>query len=126
VRSTALVVAAGYADHTRAHASIPPMDLVPVAASAGCDVVMVDTAIKDDKGMLDFMDKNMVNQFCDAGKQAGMVVALAGRLQRKDIPFLKTTGAGIIGVRSMVIRGSDRVLGTIDAILVKELKHMLL
>jgi uncharacterized protein (UPF0264 family) len=119
------IVAAGYADHARAAASIPPMDLVKVAASTGCNVVMVDTAIKDGKGLLDFMSRDEVIRFCDAAKQSGMQVALAGNLREKDISFLKTTGVDIIGVRSMVVRGGDRVTGTIDATLVALLKRML-
>nr|MDO8109756.1 (5-formylfuran-3-yl)methyl phosphate synthase [Candidatus Sigynarchaeota archaeon] len=125
VNANTMVVAAGYADHARARVSLPPLELVPVAAAAGCEVVMVDTAIKDGKGLLDFMSHDQIQRFCDAGKKHGMAVALAGRLQMKDIPFLKTTGVDIIGVRSMVIRGADRISGSIDAFLVKELKKML-
>ncbi|HME56028.1 MAG TPA: (5-formylfuran-3-yl)methyl phosphate synthase [Candidatus Lokiarchaeia archaeon] len=119
------VVAAAYADYKRIKTSIPPLDLVDVAAEAGCNVVMVDTAIKDAKGLMDFMDHDEISRFCSKGEQAGLLVALAGRLKMQDIPFLKTTGASIIGVRSMVCQGFDRLNGAIDASLVKQVKELL-
>ncbi len=125
VNPGARVVAAGYADHARAGVSIPPMELVKAAKATGCHVVMVDTAIKDGKGLLDFMTPEEIIGFCRAGKEAHMEVALAGNLKEKDIPFLKTTGADLIGVRSMVVRGGDRVTGTVDAALVARLKQQL-
>lgn len=125
VNPRALVVAAGYADHAEANVSIPPMDLIPVAASTGCKVVMVDTAIKNGKGLLDAMDEAGIKAFCAAAKQKGLIVALAGNLREKDIPFLKTTGADIIGVRTLVVRGGNRVTGSIDATLVARLKQLL-
>ncbi len=125
VNPRALIVAAGYADHVRAKVSIPPMDLISVAASTGCNVVMVDTAIKDGKGLLDFMSQADIKEFCGAAKQKGLIVALAGNLREKDIPFLKTTGTDIIGVRTMVVRGGNRVTGSVDATLVARLKQLL-
>jgi uncharacterized protein (UPF0264 family) len=125
VNPRALVVAAGYSDHARAKVSIPPMDLIQVASSTGCDVVMVDTAIKDGKGLLDFMGQGEIQEFCSAAKQKGLVVALAGNLREKDIPFLKKTSVDIIGVRSMVVRGGNRLTGSVDAALVARLKRLL-
>ncbi|MBN2150027.1 MAG: (5-formylfuran-3-yl)methyl phosphate synthase [Candidatus Lokiarchaeota archaeon] len=125
VNPRARVVAAGYADYARAAVSIPPGELVTAAGATGCDVVMVDTAIKDGKGLLDFMAPEEVVGFCRAGKAAGMEVALAGNLKEKDVPFLKGSGADIIGVRSMVVSGGDRITGSVDAALVARLKRML-
>ncbi|MEX2683429.1 MAG: (5-formylfuran-3-yl)methyl phosphate synthase [Candidatus Sigynarchaeota archaeon] len=125
VNPGARVVAAGYADHARAGVSIPPLKLVEVARATGCSLAMVDTAIKDDKGLLDFMTIDELTEFCNAGKKAGLEMALAGNLKEKDIPLLKKTGVDIIGVRSMVVRGGNRITGSIDAALVARLKRML-
>nr|MDO8084769.1 (5-formylfuran-3-yl)methyl phosphate synthase [Candidatus Sigynarchaeum springense] len=125
VNPDARVVAAGYADHARAGVSIPPMELVEVAKSTGCNVAMVDTAIKDDKGLLDFMTADELTGFCRAGRKAGLEMALAGNLKEKDIPLLKKTGVDIIGVRSMVVSGGNRITGSVDAALVAKLKRLL-
>ena len=58
------VVAAGYADYKRINTSIPPLDLVEIAAETGCDVVMIDTAVKDAKGLMDFMNPGDIKRFC--------------------------------------------------------------
>ncbi|MFX0103478.1 MAG: (5-formylfuran-3-yl)methyl phosphate synthase, partial [Candidatus Hodarchaeota archaeon] len=120
------VVAAAYADHVRMQSSIPPMDLVKVAADCGCDYVMVDTFIKDEKRLVDFMSKEDIINFCNLAHDSGMKVALAGKLCDGDIPFIKTTNADVIGVRSMVCTNNDRESGTIDANLVKKLKENIL
>nr|MDO8117080.1 (5-formylfuran-3-yl)methyl phosphate synthase [Candidatus Sigynarchaeota archaeon] len=115
VNNNISVVAAGYADYTRINTSIPPLQLVEIALETGCDVVMVDTAIKDDQ----------IHEFCDKAKSSGLVVALAGRLQMDHIAFIKTTRVDIIGVRSLVIDGIDRKRGVIDASRVLALKQAL-
>ncbi|MHA1372492.1 MAG: (5-formylfuran-3-yl)methyl phosphate synthase, partial [Promethearchaeota archaeon] len=61
--------------------------------------------------------------FCEKAKESGLEVALAGKIQWQDIPFLKTSGADIIGVRSIVCsNNNDRINGTVDVNLVKKLK----
>ena len=50
----AVVVAAGYADAHRVGA-VDPMEIPRVAADAGADLAMVDTAVKDGKTLFDFM-----------------------------------------------------------------------
>lgn len=125
VNDNVSVVAAAYADYKRIKTSIPPIDLVEIAAETGCDVVMVDTAIKDAKGLMDFMNHDEISRFCNKGEEAGLMVALAGKLRMQDIPFLKTTGARIIGVRSMVCQGFDRLRGAIEASLVMQVKELL-
>src|SRR3989454_6350116 len=51
---TATVVAAGYADWRR-FGGLSPDDLVRAARDARCDLVMVDTAIKDGHDLFDNM-----------------------------------------------------------------------
>jgi hypothetical protein len=116
------VVAASYADYKRARIAIPPMDLVDIAGAAGCAVVMVDTAIKDGRGLRDFMTEEAISTFCERAAGAGMEVALAGNLKLGDFPFLKSAGATIIGVRSLVCTGGDRATGHVEADLVRRVK----
>lgn len=117
------VVAAGYADHARLGTPVPPADLVAAAAAAGCDVVMVDTGIKDGKRLLDFMTVDELQAFCQAARDAGMAPALAGRIAMDDLPVLASSGASFLGVRSLVIPDGDRVGGEVDAALVRRVKE---
>ena len=55
----ALVVASGYADAHRVGA-VEPMVIPRVAADAGADLAMVDTAVKDGKTLFDFMDEEAI------------------------------------------------------------------
>ncbi|MHA1372065.1 MAG: (5-formylfuran-3-yl)methyl phosphate synthase, partial [Promethearchaeota archaeon] len=69
VDSNIKVVAAGYADQERINTSIPPLELVTVAAKSRCDVVMVDTAIKDNKNLRNFMNDDQIITFCEKAKE---------------------------------------------------------
>ena len=110
----AKVVLAGYADYHRAK-TLDPFLLPEVAGSAGCDVVMVDTFIKDGKRLFDFMDEACCKRFIDKGHEKDLEVALAGSIKLQDIPILKRTGADIIGIRGAACSHGDRLAGAIQA-----------
>jgi (5-formylfuran-3-yl)methyl phosphate synthase len=110
----AKVVLAGYADYHRA-ATLDPFLLPQVARNAGCDVVMVDTFIKDGKGLFDFMDEASCKRFIDEGHRQGLDVALAGSIKLPEIPTLKHIGADIVGIRGAACSHGDRLTGTIQA-----------
>ena len=103
---TKRVVASGYSDYKRIN-SISPLMLPAVAAEAGVDVVMVDTAIKDGKSTFEFMDENELKKFTDLAHEYGLENAIAGSLKFEDLPVLERIGPDIIGVRGMVC-GGDR------------------
>jgi uncharacterized protein (UPF0264 family) len=117
-----LVVASAYSDYTRI-GSISPFDLPPMARKAGCDVVMVDTGIKDGKSTFEFMDDAELQSFVDSSHAEGLLCAIAGSITFKDIPLLKRLRPDIIGVRGVVC-GGDRN-DCIKADLVARLKSML-
>jgi uncharacterized protein (UPF0264 family) len=104
--STKKVVASGYSDYKRIN-SISPFLIPPIAAKAGVDVVMVDTAIKDGKSTFEFMDEKELKKFTDLAHEYGLENAIAGSLKFEDIPVLERIGPDIIGVRGMVC-GGDR------------------
>jgi len=108
------VVLAGYADYHRA-ATLDPFLLPQAARNAGCDVVMVDTFIKDGKGLFDFMDEASCKRFIEEGHGKGLVVALAGSIKLHEIPTLKHIGADIVGIRGAACSHGDRLAGTIRA-----------
>jgi uncharacterized protein (UPF0264 family) len=107
------VVLAGYADYHRA-ATLDPFLLPEIARSADCDVVMVDTFIKDGKSLFDFMDKAACKHFIEDGHRHDLHVALAGSIKLPEIPILKRIGADIIGIRGAACSHGDRLTGTIQ------------
>lgn len=107
VSATADVVAAGYADFRR-FGGLNPRDLVRAARDAECDVVMVDTAIKDGRTLFDNMSLEEIREFVGAAREANMKVALAGSLKFEHAAVLFELNPHIIGVRGAVCVGRDR------------------
>ena len=107
---------AAYSDFERL-GTVSPFDVVPLAAAAGADVVMVDTGKKDGRSTFEFMDEAELSRFVAAGHAAGLGVALAGSLVFDDLDALRRIGPDIIGVRGMVC-GGDR-----NAMLKEDLVH---
>ncbi|AIY90936.1 (5-formylfuran-3-yl)methyl phosphate synthase [Geoglobus acetivorans] len=98
---SAYVVAAAYADHSRV-GSVSPLAIAEPASNAGCDGIMVDTAIKDGKNLFEFMTREDLEKFIDSARDGGMFCALAGTLSWEHIDILKDLRPDIIGVRTMV------------------------
>jgi (5-formylfuran-3-yl)methyl phosphate synthase len=106
VSDTADVVAAGYADWRRFD-GLSPYEIVKAAAAAKCDVVMVDTAIKDGKTLFDNMSMDELREFVESAQEHGMQVALAGSLKLADAAKLIELGPDLIGVRGAVCEDSS-------------------
>lgn len=102
-----LVVASGYADYRRFN-GLNTWDLVGAAKDAGCDVVMVDTAIKDGRTLFDALTMAELQDFVDMAKEAEMLVALAGSIKAHHVDELLEIRPDIIGVRGAVCGGPDR------------------
>ena len=99
----AVVVAAGYADAERvAHAPLAPELLPRVAHAAGVEVCLVDTAVKDGRGLLEWLSPQSL---VAAAHAAGLEVALAGALGAEDLAVVRDAGADIAGVRSAACDG---------------------
>lgn len=113
------VVASGYSDFGRA-GSISPMLLPAVAAAAGADLVMMDTAVKDGRPTFDFMSEQDLSDFISAGQAHGLEVALAGTIGFGHLELLKRLDPDIIGVRGIVCGGDRR--SAVQAELVEKLK----
>jgi hypothetical protein len=115
------VVIAAYSDFERVRA-ISPFVMAPLAAQAGADIAMVDTAIKDGASTFAFMNSSSLSLFTDFCRDLGMQTAIAGALTFADLPALKHIAPDIIGVRGMVC-GGDR-MATIQEDLVAEAVRM--
>jgi len=115
------VVVAGYADRIRMKTS-PDFLLLPnIAAKSGADIVMLDTFIKDGKGLFDFLSVEQLKFFKNKAKKLNLEVALAGYLMKGSLPMIKEIMPDIIGVRSIVCEGYDRNNGIIRGHLIDEL-----
>lgn len=106
-------IIAGYADFHEI-GSISPQELPKIAEANGADGVMIDTARKDGRGLLDHMSPESLTDFVKKAHSLGLITALAGSIKMEHIDILKATGTDIIGVRGLVCSGGDRVKGTIS------------
>ena len=101
VSKDALVVASGYADYKRFD-GLNTSDLVQAGRDAECDVVMVDTAMKDGKTLFDVLTYNEIEDFVGMAKDASLLVALAGSIKAHHADQLIKLDPDIIGVRGAV------------------------
>jgi uncharacterized protein (UPF0264 family) len=118
------VVAAGYADWRRAD-TIEPLLIPEIAKRSGSQVAMLDTKIKDGKRLFDFLSQKDLGLFVETSHEMGLLTALAGSLQRDDIPILLRLNVDVIGVRTAACKGLDRVSGRISRTKVRELVNMI-
>jgi (5-formylfuran-3-yl)methyl phosphate synthase len=118
----AVVVAAAYADARRvAHGPLAPELLPSVARAGGARVCLLDTAVKDGRGLLDWLLPDALASLVDEAQSAGLQVALAGALRAEDLPAVAATGADIAGVRSSACR-DERRSGPLEAARVRALR----
>jgi (5-formylfuran-3-yl)methyl phosphate synthase len=118
----AVVVAAAYADARRvAHAPLAPELLPRVARAAGVGICLLDTAIKDGRGLLDWLSPDPLTSLVADAHGAGLQMALAGALRAEDLPVVQATGADIAGVRSAACSDGRRS-GPLDAARVHALR----
>lgn len=119
------IVTAGYADKKRMDSSPSFLDLPKIAADSGSEIVMLDTFIKDNKGLFDFLSVKQLLQFKNLANDLNLEVALAGNLRKETISKIKVISPDLIGVRSVVCEGFDRQNGTIQRHLIEELRNEL-
>lgn len=117
------VVAAGYADAERAGA-VDPLLVPEIAYKAQADVAMLDTAVKDGKGLFAFLSTDQLRTFVSAAHGYGLMTALAGALRKEDLAAVQALGADVVGVRSAACANGDRISGRITREKVRELAEI--
>jgi uncharacterized protein (UPF0264 family) len=72
---------------------------VDIAARAGATGVLLDTAHKEGPGLHRLVSIAELNCWVALAHDAGLRVALAGKLSAENFPLICETGADIVGVR---------------------------
>jgi (5-formylfuran-3-yl)methyl phosphate synthase len=109
VEGDAAVVAVAYADAACVPSRpLPPRELVAAAREAGVRGCLVDTAVKDGRGLLAWLGVDALADLVAEAHGAGLEMALAGELRAEDLSPLRATGADVAGVRSAACRDGRR------------------
>jgi uncharacterized protein (UPF0264 family) len=106
------VVAAGFADWERAGAPAPH-ELPALARAADIQGCLIDTAVKDGRGLFHWLDDPDLRGFVGACRERGLVSALAGSLALADLARVAAIGPDIAGVRGAACVG-DRIRGRVS------------
>ena len=105
----ATVIAAAYADAERVSGGpLPPGSVVEAARRAGVRGCLLDTAVKDGRGLFEWLTPEALEALVAEGHAAGLEMALAGALRAQDLSLVRATGADIAGVRSAACRDGRR------------------
>lgn len=98
------VIVVAYADAATVR-SVPPAEIVAVAAEAGAAGVLLDTADKRGGGLFDVMSVGDVAAWVRDAERAGLISALAGKLDARGVATARMLGAHVAGVRGAACRG---------------------
>jgi FolB domain-containing protein len=88
--------------------------LIPLMAESGFEAVMLDTARKENGGLLNLMDVPALSNFVDAAQARNLLAGLAGSLEPPDVPRLLLLAPDILGFR-----------GGLDAAALDELRGLI-
>jgi (5-formylfuran-3-yl)methyl phosphate synthase len=113
-----VVVPVAYADHENAN-SPAPAEVLSAAMAAGARAFLIDTCLKDGRGLLKWITVERLRRLSADARSAGMLVAIAGSLSPTALDPLVGI-ADVIGVRGAACRGGRE--GSVDAALVRRLR----
>jgi hypothetical protein len=120
----AKTVVCAYGDFERS-GTIDPALLPEIADNARADVVMLDTAVKDGRPLLDFISIQELVDFVVEAHSRGLLAALSGSLGPRELRSLNRIPPDMIGVRGAACEGGNREKGRISEFRVRELKKLL-
>jgi hypothetical protein len=116
-----IVVPVAYADHERA-GSPAPEAVLRAAMAAGARAFLLDTCVKDGRGLLEWIALERLRGLSAGARSAGMLLAIAGSLDLAALDRLAGI-ADVIGVRGAACRGGRE--GSVEAALVRRLRDQL-
>lgn len=123
-KKDAIIVGSGYADAHRVGA-VDPLEIPKIVKDAGADLAMLDTAIKDGKGLFDFLEIETLKKFVEESHGYGLKTALAGSLKKEQLKPLEEIGCDVVGIRGAACVGGDRNSGKIHRDAVSKLKSII-
>jgi (5-formylfuran-3-yl)methyl phosphate synthase len=116
------VIAAAYADAERASGgSLPAGAVVEAARRASAEGCLLDTAVKDGRGLFHWLTPAALEALVAEGHAAGLEMALAGALRAEDLSLVRATGADVAAVRAAACRGGRRT-APLDAERIRRLR----
>jgi uncharacterized protein (UPF0264 family) len=113
---TGLIIA-GYADFNRC-SSIDPFEFLP--SIEGADYIMLDTAIKDGKNILDFITIDELKDFKERAHDLGLKLIVSGSIRYSQLQKIKEVMPDVVGFRGIVCEN-----GTVKSELVSKLMREL-
>jgi (5-formylfuran-3-yl)methyl phosphate synthase len=87
------------------------VSLVPLMAESGFSGVMLDTANKGNRRLLDHADVASLDAFVRACRDQGLLSGLAGSLEAPDVPRLLMLAPDYLGFRGALCAAHDRKAG---------------
>ncbi len=94
-------VAVSYADWQRAQAP-PPLEIIQMAAAAGCYTLLIDTFHKSAGSLLQQCPLPLLAEWIQAAQESGLQTALAGGIKLAEIPAICALGPDVVALRSAV------------------------
>lgn len=116
-----VVVPVAYADHESGRSPAPEA-VLRAAIAAGARALLVDTYLKEGKGLLDWIDLDRLRTLSADARSAGLLFAVAGSLDLAALDRLAGI-ADVVGVRGAACRGGRE--GRVDPIMVRRLRERL-
>ena len=103
----------------------PDFSVIPTLCQQGFYGVMLDTASKNGKHLLDYFEINQLQSFCLQAQQHGLISGLAGSIKSVHVEKLAHLNASYLGFRGAVCHAGNRNarLDTNSLLLVKSLLH---
>lgn len=114
------VIAAGYVDFQKI-GCLNPLRLPDIAYKVKADGVLLDIKVKGNKKLFDLLSDEELREFVDRSHKYSLTVALAGSLDKVDVPRVRDLEADVIGVRRAVCSKGDRLKGEVQRAAVMEL-----
>jgi (5-formylfuran-3-yl)methyl phosphate synthase len=116
-----IVVPVAYGDHENA-GSAAPEEVLRAAMTAGARAFLLDTRMKDGRGLLAWITLERLRSLSGDARSAGMLLAIAGGLDLAALDHIAGI-ADVIGVRGAACRGGRE--GAVEAGLVRRVRDRL-